>query len=183
MLWFLSLAAGTYILIMVCPKLYMGYTTVNLRNKSAAERGKRIPPDDISTAKLRKNGLVIFLIVSLSLIAYGATGYFLGRAAKKQEESYRMPALPTINVPSDPGASYSILAREKSGAQRVIMTKRTGSSGVTYSQRAYNCPNNTVMYLGTGSTFAELESSRPDPQMAAISPGSIAYYIGLEACK
>ena len=86
-------------------------------------------------------------------------------------------------VPSDPKAKFFVLEKEGSGAERTIVTKRVGPSGSSYSKRLYNCKNRTVKYLGTGDSLAEMDSSKPDPSMGPIVKGSIAYFVGLEACK
>lgn len=88
-----------------------------------------------------------------------------------------------ISVPSDPKAQYYILERGSNGSLRTITTKRVGTSGSSYSKRLYNCAQSTVKYLGTGDTLAEMNQSTPPGKMANIVSGSIAYYIGLEACR
>jgi len=88
-----------------------------------------------------------------------------------------------IRIPSDSNAEYSILEKQGSGSERTITTKRTGSSGTTYSRRLYNCAQETFKYLGTGESFEAMASASPDPVMSAIVQGSISYYVGLEACR
>ena len=88
-----------------------------------------------------------------------------------------------ISVPSDPKAQFFVLEKGGTGNDRTIVTKRVGPSGTSYSKRLYNCKNSTVKYLGTGDTLAEMKSSKPEPNMAPIVQGSIAYYVGREACK
>jgi hypothetical protein len=89
----------------------------------------------------------------------------------------------TLIVPSDAKAQYSVLEKDGVGDERTIITKRTGSSGTSYSKRLYNCANSTAMYLGTGDSMAEMENSKPDPGMSPILERSIAYYVGIEACR
>jgi len=88
-----------------------------------------------------------------------------------------------LHIPSDPKASYTILERSRSGDEAIIVTKRVGSSGESFSKRLYNCSNNTVKYIGTGDTIESMNASKPDPKMAPIFDKSIAYYVGKEACK
>lgn len=66
---------------------------------------------------------------------------------------------------------------------RSIVTKRVGSSGVSYSKRLYDCKNYTVKYLGTGDTIEQMNKSKEDVNMGAITYGSIAYEVGLIICK
>lgn len=102
-------------------------------------------------------------------------GIFVATSALAKE----MP----LSVPSDSKAKFFILEKSGKGAQRTIVTKRVGSSGASYSKRLYNCNNSTVKYLGTGDSLTEMAASKADPNMAPIVPGSIAYYVGIEACK
>ena len=88
-----------------------------------------------------------------------------------------------LAVPSDPKAQFLVLQKGGQGSERTIVTKRVGSSGTSYSKRLYNCKAETVKYLGSGDTIAAMNSSKPDPTMAPIVSGSIAYYVGKEACK
>lgn len=88
-----------------------------------------------------------------------------------------------LNIPSDSKAQFYVLEKGGSGAERIIVTKRVGSSGISYSKRLYNCVDGTVKYLGSGNNLSDMESSRPDPKMGPIVKASTAYYIGLEACK
>lgn len=88
-----------------------------------------------------------------------------------------------LSIPSDSNAKFFVLEKIGSGAERTIVTKRVGSSGTSYSKRLYNCTDRTVKYLGSGSTLAGMNSSQPDPNMSPIASGSIAYYVGIEACK
>lgn len=89
----------------------------------------------------------------------------------------------TLTVPSGPKAKYLILEKGGSGAQRTIVTKRTGPSGTSYSKRLYNCSEGTVKYLGSGDSLDGMRRSKPDSRLGLIVEGSIAYYVGLEVCR
>ncbi|AUX94229.1 hypothetical protein [Mixta gaviniae] len=88
-----------------------------------------------------------------------------------------------LHVPSDPNATYTILDIGSKGNLYTIITKREGKSGTTYSQRAYDCHAGKVMYLGSGETLEEMHSSKPDDHLSPIVDGSIADYVGKEACS
>lgn len=88
-----------------------------------------------------------------------------------------------LSVPSDSKAQFFVLEKGGSGTQRTIVTKRVGSSGTSYSKRLYNCADSTVKYLGAGDSLAAMAASRADANMGPIVQGSIAYYVGVEACK
>lgn len=87
-----------------------------------------------------------------------------------------------LTVPSDAQAQYFILKKGGTAILPTITTKRIGSSGTSYSKRIYNCKDNTVKYLGTGDTLAEMNASAPEAKMYEIVDKSIAYYVGLQAC-
>lgn len=88
-----------------------------------------------------------------------------------------------IQVPTDSNATYTLLEKGSQGSLRTITTKREGPSGVSFSQRIYDCDLSEVKYLGSGDTLEEMQNSQPDPNMAPIVSESIAYYLGKEACK
>ncbi len=88
-----------------------------------------------------------------------------------------------LSVPPDSKAQFFVLEKGGRGDQRTIVTKRVGSSGTSYSKRLYNCTDSTVKYLGTGDSLADMAASMADPNMGPIVQGSIAYYVGIEACK
>lgn len=89
----------------------------------------------------------------------------------------------TLHVPSDPNATFTVLAIGSKGDLATIITKRDGKSGTTYSQRAYDCRAKRVMYLGSGDSLEEMRSSKPDEHLSPIVDGSIADYVGNEACN
>lgn len=88
-----------------------------------------------------------------------------------------------IQIPSDSKATYTVLEKGSRGELRTITTKREGVSGVSYSERLYDCTKGLVKYLGTGDTIEQMKSSAADPNMVPVVDQSIAFYIGKEACK
>lgn len=88
-----------------------------------------------------------------------------------------------ITIPSDSKAEYTVLSKGTQGDLKTIVTKRSGSSGVSYSERAYDCNNHTVKYLGSGDTLEQMKASGADKNMGEIFTGSIADFVGREACK
>lgn len=102
------------------------------------------------------------------------------RDAEARRKANGMP----IAVPSDARASYWLMDTVvKDGANRIIVTRRSGSSGESWSRRVFNCSAYTVKYLGTGSTRAAMDSGKPDPNMANVLPGTIADDVGRVACQ
>jgi len=89
-----------------------------------------------------------------------------------------------LEVPSDPKGSYSVLSVDQVDYSHVqVDTLREGSSGRTYSRRLVDCGQAKIMYLGTGETLQEMLLERPDPGMAPIEDGSIAFYVAQRACR
>ncbi|MEJ1935381.1 hypothetical protein WDZ92_34730 [Nostoc sp. NIES-2111] len=88
-----------------------------------------------------------------------------------------------IHIPSDPKARFWVLGVEKRpGGMRAVVTRREGSSGVTYSKRLVDCDRQEVKYLASADDYAGLAVERPDPRMAPLVPQSIAWYVTQQAC-
>jgi hypothetical protein len=125
-----------------------------------------------------------FIIV----IGAGLTFYFVFSYGQKSrpnetERAIHEMSYPELHVPSDPHARFYIIEKSGTGNERVITTNRVSRDNNSYSKRLYNCREKTVKYLGSGDTLAEMNVSPPDPKMGPITGRSIAYYVGLEACK
>lgn len=89
-----------------------------------------------------------------------------------------------LPVPSDPRATFFVMDKVvEQGASRIIVTRRVGPSGETWSRRIFNCADYTVKYLGTGATRAAMDAGRPDPNMTNVLPGTIADDVGRGACR
>ncbi|WP_318387753.1 hypothetical protein [Enterobacter sp.] len=89
----------------------------------------------------------------------------------------------SLSVPTDSRATYIVLEKGDYGNLKTIVTQRTGSSGITYSKRVYDCVNAQYKYLGTGDSISEMNTSTPDVNFSSIVEKSIAYYMGKEACR
>lgn len=88
-----------------------------------------------------------------------------------------------FKIPSDAKASYVVLEKSGKGDIKTIVTRREGSSGVSFSKREYDCKRKLVRYLGSGDTLEQMSRSKPDPKLAPIVQGSIADYVGGIACR
>ncbi|HDU2486515.1 TPA: hypothetical protein RE208_002616 [Klebsiella pneumoniae] len=97
--------------------------------------------------------------------------------------SFSAASATTISIPTDSKAKYTIIDKSLNGSMATITTMREGPSGISYSQRLYDCTSWTVKYLGDGDTLEQMKGSKPDEGMSPIVDNSIAYYIGQKACK
>ncbi|HBZ8435012.1 TPA: hypothetical protein MM384_000251 [Klebsiella aerogenes] len=97
--------------------------------------------------------------------------------------SFSAMSATTVSIPTDSKAKYTIIDKTTNGTMATITTMREGPSGVSYSQRLYDCAAWTVKYLGDGDTLEQMKASKPDESMSSIADNSIAYYIGQWACK
>lgn len=91
-----------------------------------------------------------------------------------------------IDVPSDPGVTYTLIRLEGKKPNPIITTRRDGPSGTSFSKRLYDCDKNTFKYLSTGDTTEEMDASairRKNDKMTPLTPQSISTYIGEFACK
>ncbi len=89
-----------------------------------------------------------------------------------------------ISVPSDPSASYTLLEFEvKQNMIAHITTQRDGRSGRSFSKREVDCGAYQFRYLGDGDTMAQMNASRPDPQLSPLVRGSISEVISSYVCR
>lgn len=91
---------------------------------------------------------------------------------------------PPLNVPADPKAEYDVLEliRRDDGLLE-ITTKRTGSSGVSYSKRLVDCDKMQMKYLGDGSTIEKMNASSASPRMSRLITGSSSHAASVYACR
>jgi hypothetical protein len=94
-----------------------------------------------------------------------------------------------VNVPSDPRSSYSVVEiSPKVDGRVVILTRRSGPSGVSHSRRECDCGANTFRYLGDGATVADaLRPKVPTesfvPLVGSGSIGSVSAHVCWFACR
>ena len=90
-----------------------------------------------------------------------------------------------IRVPTDAKARYDLLMVKPINGNLLVVTQRSGPSGVTFSAREVNCRNMTFRYLGTGDTMQEMLDNAPfheKERMGELTPGSISTYVSSYAC-
>ncbi len=91
----------------------------------------------------------------------------------------------TVNVPvpSDPKASYQIVVKQLNG-KKLVIGKRTGPSGVSFTIREVHCDTMRFRYLAEGDTVDEMMKNINDRNpMSSLFTGSISYYIVKAACR
>jgi len=108
---------------------------------------------------------------------------FLGQMPKNSVKTKAKQAPKKFGVPTDPGVQYFVLNKSVRGNEREILTKRIGSLGTSYSKRLYDCSNSTFRYLGDGENLERVRGANDMGNMEPLSPGSISYYIGKQACS
>lgn len=102
----------------------------------------------------------------------------LSSAAQSKSDLRRLP------VYSDPKASYQLveLAPSPTGTA-IVITRRDGPSGISYSRRECACRRAAFRYLGDGASLAVAKSdARPVEPFAALVPGSISSEVCQFAC-
>ena len=93
-------------------------------------------------------------------------------------------AATSVNVPTDPRASYLILKTGKLQNGNIeVVSQRNGPSGVSYAKREVNCRNMTFRYTGEGDTLRELNDPYQKGAMAPLTEGSISTFISRAACR
>lgn len=90
-----------------------------------------------------------------------------------------------VLVPSDPEATYDIEVMDvgKGKAALMVVGRRVGPSGTSFTAREVNCVNETFRYVGEGDTLEAMKSNINDrAHMAPLVEGSISYHILKAAC-
>jgi hypothetical protein len=87
-------------------------------------------------------------------------------------------------APADPNAEYILLDVKQGERGRIIaVTRRTSSSGVSYSRREIDCDAQLARYVGEGETRAETERMLSNPgEMAPLVEGSSTHAAVQAAC-
>lgn len=182
MIRFLALICGC-VSIFLFLKIWYTFSQTSAKVETARSTGRRASNNDIDDINLQKKAMLATAIAAILLLGYWFFGGKNFSASANQAGNNSEPDTPALHVPSDPTGSYKIISKSRENGQAIIVTKRTGTSGTTWSQRAYDCTHNTVMYIGSGETYAGMKSSSPDAAMAPVTAGSIADYVGREACR
>jgi len=91
-----------------------------------------------------------------------------------------------ISVPSDSKATYDSVLIKPINGNLLVITKRTGPSGVSFASREIDCKSSTFRYTGTGDTFNEMIANAPyhdTERMGPLTDQSISTYVALYACS
>ena len=88
------------------------------------------------------------------------------------------------SAPADPNVTYSLLSvKPGKGGNIIAMTRRTGSSGTSYSNREIDCGAQLARCIGEGDTREEAEQPSPNPgDMAPLVEGSSTHAAVHAAC-
>ena len=90
----------------------------------------------------------------------------------------------SVNVPTDPRASYFIVSKTKlANGNLQVVSRRVGPSGTSYSRREINCGGMRFRYTGEGDTLSEINQPYSKGAMGPLTEGSISTYIALAACR
>lgn len=90
-----------------------------------------------------------------------------------------------ISVPSDNKALYDVVLVKQIKGNLLVITRRDGPSGITFSAREIDCQSATFRYLGTGNTIDEMLTNAPYHEtelMGPLTDRSISTYVALYAC-
>jgi hypothetical protein len=101
------------------------------------------------------------------------------------------PTLPTttegkpIDVQSDPGATYRLLAKSKlPNGNLEVISRRDGPSGTSFARREVDCGSMTFRYLGEGDTLDDAKLDSPNiGEMSEAMSTSISGEISRFACS
>lgn len=102
----------------------------------------------------------------------------------EQDAPDRFAAAELLSIPSDARAEYRVLSVERvQGGHIEIVTRRSGSSGVTFSKRLVDCRRQRFRYLADSETFEGLASGVPSPDWSDLVTGSISWHVVQRACR
>lgn len=89
-----------------------------------------------------------------------------------------------VSVPSDAGAEYWIMSKDKLPTGNIqLLTRRSGPSGVSFARREIDCRAGTVRYLGEGDTLDDAQRDSANiGEMSVPIPESITGVITSTAC-
>lgn len=184
---FIAFAIGVAALL-IALRTFRSYREVKARIANNRRIGSQSKTDDVYNEDRYRDWSIGLALAGFALVAL-ALKWGLSSSVPESPPAHAGASTSStatsqaLNVPSDPTGTFTVISKSMDRGLAVITTKRSGSSGVTWSKRAYDCGNGMVMYLGTGGSYAEMAASMPDPSMAPIVSGSIADYVGREACR
>jgi hypothetical protein len=129
------------------------------------------------------------LVIGFMVLAAGCSS----QPAETEQTTDELPVASTTppseggtpySAPADPNATYSLLSVTKGqGGNIIAMTRRTGSSGTSYSNREIDCGAQLARYIGEGDTREEAEKPSPNPgEMASLVEGSSTHAAVQAAC-
>jgi hypothetical protein len=93
-----------------------------------------------------------------------------------------------IPVPSDARTRYTALEIKPKPRGRVeVLTRREGSSGITFALREIDCDTRTFRYLGEGDTRekaarGEQRNAANNKSLGPLTEGSISTHVANFAC-
>ena len=129
------------------------------------------------------------LVIGFMVLVAGCSS----QPAETEQTTDEMPVASTpppneggtpYDVPADAKASYVLLSvKPGEGGNIIAMTRRTGSSGTSYSNREIDCGAQLARYIGEGDTREEAEKPAPNPgDMAGLVEGSSTWAAVQAAC-
>ena len=92
-----------------------------------------------------------------------------------------------VRVPSDSTAQYSITEAKING-KRVVISKREGKSGISYTSREIRCSPMGFRYIAEGDTYEEvlkdtkIRINKREP-FSDVVINSISFFIVRKACR
>jgi hypothetical protein len=138
---------------------------------------------DKRVAKARPFTAFLVAIAMLAAAAPFALPKSQAEAAPKRGMD-AVAAPPEFTVPND-RATYTVLALSRRSDGIVeISTRRSGPSGVSYSESAIDCDARLSGYIREGDSLAAFKSApRQSPQLERLVVGSLADMRARWACK
>lgn len=121
-------------------------------------------------------GIGLAVLIAVMIFGGGET------YSTAQVESLQAGRTNSIPVPSDPSAIYTAVENGSHNGLPMLISKREGKSGVSYTKKAFDCASQQAMTLGDSDTPDGLDRSISDNKMYDVMEGSITYWQWAYAC-
>jgi len=93
-----------------------------------------------------------------------------------------------IKIESHPGdkGTYYLISNQTIQGRNLVVSKRDGPSGTSFSAREIDCKNMTFRYVAEGETINAMKKNATTYQVGSMSSlvkGSASWFVAKAACK
>lgn len=100
-------------------------------------------------------------------------GLFALSAAHAAEEPIKL----------DSEARYFVVEKGGTAAKPTLVLKRVGSSGTSYTKRAFDCEARTAVLVASGKTLETMDKPKPEAEMRPLTKDSVTEQLWRHVCR